>query len=456
MPSNIHAMAALGDPTNLLGMSRLANPDKIKHTNDMESIERQVTEGLSRLSTDPTNDDFTMRIDSVLKSMGGTAAVNTSIDSGFNRTNDDDASSVCSLDLSAPPPAFSALPSSLAVAPAPSPATHTVSHTVNPSDSVDQWSRNTLYGKEPTPSSAPTLPVSTPAPVSQPEPDPTPVTNYDGLQSATKPMGSSSYTGATTKLNHDSNRLLNSSPTAWGSGEELLTNNYTGDLNAWESQAGMRVNIGEPTDPSYAHMTKEQAKQRLASNVLRDLDENDPITITIERENQEDQRALLLEQIDMLCQSLEEDNDIKLSDNLKTMIATAPKRPLNEVELVYRILTIKSDRYRYASLAEEGILAIAGFAGSVFNGEREFWGFRPDLTGWDSTVGTKLRRCRYETSSILSDVMEDMNIGRGTRIALELVPSAFLHARARAKRRKEQDKVSRWSDTMGAARDVTR
>jgi hypothetical protein len=96
---------------------------------------------------------------------------------------------------------------------------------------------------------------------------------------------------------------------------------------------------------------------------------------------------------------------------------------------VLRVLRLKNDRLRYQSFAEEGILAGSSVLEWMFDGKKSYVGKKPDLTGWSATVNMKLRRMRYDTSSFVSDIMQDNNLGPGTRILLELVPSLLLYSK---------------------------
>ncbi len=58
---------------------------------------------------------------------------------------------------------------------------------------------------------------------------------------------------------------------------------------------------------------------------------------------------------------------------------------------------------------------------------------KPDLTGYSDTVKVKLRRLKYETSTIASTIMEQYDISPLTRIVLELVPGMFIHSTLRKK-----------------------
>jgi len=103
----------------------------------------------------------------------------------------------------------------------------------------------------------------------------------------------------------------------------------------------------------------------------------------------------------------------------------------DKINLIYKTLLLKNDSNRYCSLAEELVLAGAHGLAYLFDGEKEWFGRKPDLVGWPDTVKVKLRRVRYESSRLIRDMVADYNISSGMRIGLELIPSAFLYTRNR-------------------------
>lgn len=152
-----------------------------------------------------------------------------------------------------------------------------------------------------------------------------------------------------------------------------------------------------------------------------------PDMINAERENQEETKTYMLEDIDQLWAELEDD-DVDLT----RIPSVNQDSPLADVEQVQKILRMKYDRRRYTTLGTEVILAGVHGLEYLFDGKRKWGPYQPDLTNWHNTVRTKMRRMRYETSMIVSDVMHQWNVGPLTRVMIELVPSAFLHSRMRS------------------------
>ena len=115
---------------------------------------------------------------------------------------------------------------------------------------------------------------------------------------------------------------------------------------------------------------------------------------------------------------------------------------LEQIEYVAKLLMLKANRNRYATLGEEFILALANGLEILCNGERQILGVKPDLQGYSDVVKVKLRRLRNETSQVVGNVVEKYEISPITTLLIELIPSLFLHS----KRRKNQSYDNLYND----------
>jgi hypothetical protein len=118
--------------------------------------------------------------------------------------------------------------------------------------------------------------------------------------------------------------------------------------------------------------------------------------------------------------------------NLSSIPQVTKNNSLSDITNIYKILRLKVDRNRYCSFAEELILSGAYGLEFLFNGKNEWLGYRPDLVGWSSTVRIKLRRCRFQTSTLVKEMMNNYNMGAGLQLLLELIPSMFLYSRQKS------------------------
>ena len=210
-------------------------------------------------------------------------------------------------------------------------------------------------------------------------------------------------------------------------------------------------NYNKPYDTnSFSYkLTQEQKNQKLVDNVLSvKSDANyDNLNFNIDDENREDLKVSLLEKIDNLMEELEDDG-ISLDKIPRVDYNT----DLEKIEYVTKLLMLKSNRNRYASLGEEFILAMASGLEMICNGERDILGLKPDLQGYSDVVKVKLRRLRNETSQVVGNVVEKYEISPLTTLLIELIPSLFLHS----KRRKNQVYDNLYNDLSEDINEIRR
>lgn len=204
-----------------------------------------------------------------------------------------------------------------------------------------------------------------------------------------------------------------------------------------------------PVNNSHLHrVTEEQKKQKILKHVLGGIEDN---KFSIEKEKEEDDKAILLEQIDMLITSLQDEGV-----NIRRIPNVDNSSTIRDIESVHKILRLKNDRNRYCSFAEEGILAASHTLEWLFDGKKSYMGRRPDLRGWSATVNIKLRRMRYDTSTVVSNIMQESEVGSGWRIALELIPSLFLFSRMKGNQQYNTSSISNeeMNHAMNRIRDI--
>jgi hypothetical protein len=178
-------------------------------------------------------------------------------------------------------------------------------------------------------------------------------------------------------------------------------------------------------DTYLKNITIEQQKQDYVNEVLGDINTNDneELGFDIDKEKDEDDKNALLEQIDTLRGTLDDDGI-----NLSNIPLVSSDNSIIEIKNIYKVLKLKNDRNRYCTFAEELILAGSYGFEYIFNGKNEYFGRKIDLRGWSNTVRIKLRRSRYQTSTLIKDMLHDYNIGPGIHLLMELIPSMFLYS----------------------------
>lgn len=152
--------------------------------------------------------------------------------------------------------------------------------------------------------------------------------------------------------------------------------------------------------------------------------------VDIEAENEEETKGILLEDIEELLSELR-----GYGVDVSNVAEVNSDSTLKEIKEVHKKLQHRYDRKRCHTFGTEALMAAAHGLEFMFDGKKTYGPFRPDLTDWHNNIRPKLRRMRYETSSVVSDAMHTWNIGPLMRIAMELGISAVLHSKSRQNQR---------------------
>lgn len=210
-------------------------------------------------------------------------------------------------------------------------------------------------------------------------------------------------------------------------------------------------NFSRAPAPERQRYTQDQRRQKNIDTFMKnvedsDMDDDDDI---FEQAKESDEIHYYLNQIDSLRDILEED-DVDIS-HIPVVDASST---IGEIKNTHKMLRIKNDSRRCAGMAEEGILMIAYALEDVFDGKRVLFGkFKPNLTGWHSTAQNKLRRMRFETSSVVSSALQTYGVGNIGRIGLELIPSMIIYSKRRQASSVEPNLVDT-ADFNDAIRDI--
>jgi len=167
----------------------------------------------------------------------------------------------------------------------------------------------------------------------------------------------------------------------------------------------------------------EPNTQEQFNNVLQNYSGTQLDELSIKKEQEEDTKSILLEDIDEIKLELEDDNV-----DISRIPEVDQDSPLADVQKVHKMLRVKYIRRRYNDFGHEIILAGAQGLGYVFDGTYEIGPFKPNFNGWHNEVRTKLRRMRYETATIVSNVVQEYNIGPFSRLLFELIPSMVIYS----------------------------
>ncbi len=193
------------------------------------------------------------------------------------------------------------------------------------------------------------------------------------------------------------------------------------------SARSMRSNRGFITDPKDGFFMQRTRDEHLQTSIGRVMQSVPKMNIDMEQEIEEERKNTLLEQIEALRDDLSE-----LGISVEgSQYYVSYDAPLKRIEEVHRRLTFRFNKQRYNSIAEEALVAGASLLEMVFNGKHEYFGCKPDITGYSDVVKSKLKRIRVETSTAVSRFVARNNVGVVPRIMMELVPSLITQSQRR-------------------------
>ena len=182
--------------------------------------------------------------------------------------------------------------------------------------------------------------------------------------------------------------------------------------------------IPDSNDGYYMQKTRDDHLQTSISRVMATVPK---MNIDMEQEIEEERKNTLLEQLEALRDDL---GELGVSVDGPQYYASYDA-PLKRIEEVHRRLQFKYSKLKYNSIAEEALVAGASLLEMVFNGKHEYFGCRPDITGYSDVVKSKLKRIRVETSTADSRFVAKNNIGVMPRLMMELLPSLITQSQRR-------------------------
>jgi hypothetical protein len=192
---------------------------------------------------------------------------------------------------------------------------------------------------------------------------------------------------------------------------------------------------------AYKRLTNEQKNRDVVDAFVRNDDNESEYSsdhIDILKEN--DDKLAIIDEIEDLRVSLTDD-DINVSH------VPVPTIKMSYYDLcrIKTYLSRKNMKHRGVFTIEELVTSGAKNIENIFDGKTDIFGYRLDATNWSNTVKTKLRRMRPLTGTFIADTYNRYQIGTGTQIMIELIPSLLGHISLQSSRNSAKDQ---WTNNM--------
>jgi hypothetical protein len=142
----------------------------------------------------------------------------------------------------------------------------------------------------------------------------------------------------------------------------------------------------------------------------------------LDYDEEETRKYFLLDEIDNIKKDLLNANvDLSQVPNIDYNTS------IDQMEHVYKILSIKFNRLSISSFSDDLLYAGFNVIEAICDGENG----RPDLLGISEAALPKIRRTKYYTSKIVNDTVKKYEISPFNMLCLELIPMVFMHWRKR-------------------------
>lgn len=182
-------------------------------------------------------------------------------------------------------------------------------------------------------------------------------------------------------------------------------------------------------DQHLNNLTEEQEKRSNLNRVFANISNRDKIYMDnydLMGDREHEDKQMLLAEIDELRDDL-----MQMSIDLSRVKEVDNNSSIEDIREVHRKLVYKTNSNSYSGFADELFIIVAQGAEYAFNGQREWFGHKPDLTGWGNTVRGKLRRMKYAKAKIVRRIIDEYQIPEWLQIGIEIIPTAFTHSRHR-------------------------
>lgn len=178
-----------------------------------------------------------------------------------------------------------------------------------------------------------------------------------------------------------------------------------------------------PEDREFSNYTQrrtaEEQNKAVIDNALSGIRKE---AFSLQKVKDEERKYRLISNIDQILTALK-----SYKVDVKDVKVPTQQDNLEDIETLYKSLLYKFDAIRYTETGMNVMTLLVYGLEWVFDGKKQYFGVKPNLNGWHSTASVKMQRVSFPISQKVSAIMNDYDYDDWSRIALELIPSAFIH-----------------------------
>lgn len=170
-------------------------------------------------------------------------------------------------------------------------------------------------------------------------------------------------------------------------------------------------------DPALNTLTEEKIKREHIDQVMTNMMDPEEDFISMEKETEEDNKLILIDEIDLLKEDLK-----GLGVALKNTKDVNVDSSLEDINNMHKLLLYKYNSVTNWGFVEELVGLGADAVEFVLNGKRDIFGAKPNAKGFKKNTKVHLRQLRFKSAKAVSNTMQTSNWGLFPALAMRLVP----------------------------------
>ena len=198
-------------------------------------------------------------------------------------------------------------------------------------------------------------------------------------------------------------------------------------INPFDDEVKENTRAPSPTHDFHAETVEERQSRALNLYIDDNNDGDKRENYDLSHERMDDEKLMMIEQIEELKINLElEDMDVsrfKVNEN----------DSFDTIRKIHTKLKLKSQYKSYSGMFEHSVILGAECVEWAFDGNKDYFGYTPDMTGWSETIQVRLQRMKLETASFVSGIMQEYKMSSGLNIFFQLILSGVMHSVAKNK-----------------------
>lgn len=231
------------------------------------------------------------------------------------------------------------------------------------------------------------------------------------------------------KLDNKLNNKLNSNYNHQYSNNHNYNHHYSNNHNSSNAKT-----IYKYKDPEFNALTEEKIKREHIDKVFTDMIDPNEDFIQMEKQTEEDNKYILLDEIDTLKEDIKACG-VKL-DNISEVDTTSS---LEEINNVHKHLLYKYNSATNWGFMEEMVELGADGVEWLLDGKKDWFGAKPNASGFKRNTKVELRKLRYKSSRAVSNVVQTSNMGLFPMLAFKLIPSLLMQIKANNEKKNALD-----------------